>query len=62
MCVYEVGQSAKSRFEVLETYDMTLEAAVTKLMWILGQTREPAGIRRLFYTTVAQDILYNESR
>ena len=47
---------------VMEAYDMTTEAVVTKLMWILGQTREPAGIRRLFYTTVAQDILYNESR
>ena len=47
---------------VLEAYDMTTEAVVTKLMWILGQTREPAGIRRLFYTTVAQDILYNESK
>ena len=62
MSVYEVGRTIKYEFGLLESYDMTLEATVTKLMWILGQTREPAGIRRLFYTTVAQDILYNESR
>ena len=62
MSVYEVGRTIKYEFGLLESYDMTLEATVTKLMWILGQTREPAGIRRLFYTTVAQDILYNESK
>ena len=62
MSVYEVGKKIKREFGLLEAYDMTTEAVVTKLMWILGQTREPAGIRRLFYTTVAQDILYNESR
>ena len=62
MSVYEVGRTIKYVVGLLESYDMTLEATVTKLMWILGQTREPAGIRRLFYTTVAQDILYNESR
>ena len=31
---------------------MTLEAAVTKIMWILSQTREPDKIRRLFYKTI----------
>ena len=62
MTIYQVGHHLKQYDSVLEAYDMTTEAVVTKLMWILGQTREPAGIRRLFYTTVAQDILYNESR
>ena len=37
---------------------MTLEATVTKLMWILGQTREPDRIRELFYRTVNHDILW----
>ena len=58
MCVYEVGQSAKSRFEVLETYDMTLEAAVTKLMWILSLTHDRREVEALFYETVNFDILY----
>lgn len=32
-------------------------AVVGKLMWILGQTRDPDEIRRLFYRPVAADIL-----
>ena len=47
---------------VLEAYDMTTEAVVTKLMWILGQTRDSAAVRRLFYTPVAHDILYPGAR
>ena len=27
-------------------------------MWILGQTRDPEQINRLFYTPVANDILH----
>ena len=57
MSVYEIGKSIKKEFGLLEAYDMTLEATVTKLMWILGQTSEPAQIHRLFYTPVANDIL-----
>lgn len=58
MSVYEVGKYAKSRFGFLETYDMTLEAAVTKLMWILSETTEKKEVERLFYTTVNFDLLY----
>ena len=47
---------------VLEAYDMTTEAVVTKLMWILGQTQARDEIRRLFYTPVAHDILYPGAR
>ena len=57
MSVYEVGQKIKNAFGLIESYDMTLEATVTKLMWILGQTREPDRIRELFYRTVNHDIL-----
>ena len=58
MGVYEVGKSVKNRFGFLETYDMTLEAAVTKLMWILSLTHECGEVRRLFYTPVDHDLLY----
>ena len=41
----------------MESFDMTLESTVTKLMWILGQTKDPAEIRKLFNTTVSFDML-----
>ena len=58
MSVYEVGKNIKQEFGLLESYDMTLEATVTKIMWILCQTKEPEEIRRLFYRTVNRDILW----
>ncbi len=58
MSVYEVGKTIKMEFGLLEAYDMTLEATVTKLMWILGQTKEPDKIREMFYRTVNRDMLF----
>ena len=55
--VYQVGHSLKAELGVLETYDMTLEMAVAKLMWALAQTKDPAEGTRYFYTPVANDIL-----
>lgn len=56
--VYHVGYRLKSDLGVLEAYDMTTEAVVAKLMWILGQTRRREEVERLFYTPVARDILW----
>lgn len=56
--IYKVGSILKSQANVLEAYDMTTEAVVCKLMWILAQTNDPQKIRELFYTTIANDILY----
>ena len=39
---------------------MTTEAAVCKLMWILGRTRDFEEAKALFYRPVARDILYSE--
>lgn len=58
MSVYEVGHFIKEEFGLLEAYDMTLEATVTKLMWILGQTKDPEIIKDLFYRTINRDILW----
>lgn len=60
MTVYEVGRNIKKEFGLLETYDMTLEAAVTKMMWILGKTKNPKEIKELFYKTVNKDILWKQ--
>lgn len=61
MSVYEVGRSIKQELGLLEAYDMTLEATVTKLMWILGQTKDPAQIRQMFYQTIGRDMLYTSA-
>lgn len=58
LSVYQVGQRVKERYRLLESYDMTLEATVTKLMWVLGQTSDPEKIRKLFYTPVNFDLLF----
>ena len=57
MSVYQVGQQVKERFQVLEAYNMTLEAAATKLMWALGQTRDPEQVRELFCRPVQFDMI-----
>ena len=57
LAVYHVGHRLKSDLGVLESYDMTLEAAVAKLMWALALTQDREAVRRLFYTPVAGDIL-----
>ncbi len=57
MEVYRVGRVIKENFHLMEAYDMTLEATVTKVMWALGQTKEPEQFRCLFYKTVNHDLL-----
>lgn len=61
MSVYEVGHSIKQEFGILEAYDMTLEATVTKLMWILGQSRERSEIKTMFYQTINRDTLWHNA-
>lgn len=55
MAIYQVGAQVKEKYEMLEAYDMTPEAVVTKLMWILGKTSDRNEIRRLFYRSVWHD-------
>lgn len=59
LAVYDVGYYLKHDLALLEAYDMTTEAVLAKLMWILGQTGEREKIRELFYKPVARDILKN---
>ncbi len=60
MEVYQVGRVIKEAFGLMEAYDMTLEATVTKAMWASGQTGNPEEFRRLFYKTINHDILLKE--
>lgn len=57
LAVYNVGHRLKSDLGVLESYDMTMEAVVAKLMWCLAQTEDSEEVKKLFYTPVAGDIL-----
>jgi L-asparaginase len=56
MSVYMVGQVIKKKYRLMEAYDMTTEAIVTKLMWILAQTKNPDEVRELFYRPVQNDL------
>ena len=57
MSVYQVGQQVKEKYRVMEAYNMTLEAAATKLMWVLGRTGRPEEVRELFYRPVQHDVI-----
>lgn len=57
MSRYEVGQRIKCEYDLLESFDMTIESVITKMMWILGQTSDIKEIERLFYTPVYHDLL-----
>ncbi len=54
---YEVGALAMKKYNVLQSYDMTIEATVTKLMWILSETTEFDTIQKMFYRKINSDIL-----
>lgn len=55
LSLYETGRKALEA-GVIPARDMTAEAAYTKLMWCLGQSDDPAAVRRLFLTNIAGEI------
>ncbi len=62
-CLYErsdftIYQAGKKALEtgVLQAFDMTTEAAVTKLMWALGKTDNPEEIKQIFSCNYAGEI------
>ncbi len=58
--VYRVGKRLKQVPNVLEARDMTSEACLAKLMWILAQTSDPECARRLFDTPVGHDMVFHK--
>ena len=53
--LYEVGQRALEQ-GVIQTFDMTSEAAVTKLMWALGRSHSREEVARWFATDLTGEI------
>ena len=53
--VYQVGNKLLE-LGVIQSRDMTSEAAMTKLMWAIGQGMEPEEIRALFEKNLAGEI------
>lgn len=63
MTVYEVGQGVKERCRFLETYDMTLESAVAKSMWMLGNfSGNPERFEEIFYRNINYDVMFGKNR
>ena len=60
LSVYKVGAVVKNSLRILEAHDMTSEAALAKLMWVLGQTNDFEKAKALFYRPVHHDILCPE--
>ncbi len=57
MAIYQVGHDVKYDFDLLETYDMTLEAAFTKACWLLGQDGiSKEEFKNKFYSPINYDI------
>jgi L-asparaginase len=58
MALYEVGMKTLKNYKVIESLDMTLESVLTKLMWIMGQTKDFDKVKELFYTRISNDIMF----
>ena len=57
LTLYKVGHKLVNEPNVLEARDMTSEAALAKLMWILGRTKNLSEARKLFYTPIGHDLI-----
>lgn len=59
MTIYQVGNEIKKECNLLESYDMTLEAVLTKIMWILGNPHM-GDVRKQFYKPINYDSIVND--
>jgi len=63
MTVYEVGRDIKAECRILESYDMTLESVIAKLMWILGnKDKWSEDVEDVFYKSINYDLIFGKNR
>lgn len=63
MTVYEVGHDMKKYCRFLESYDMTLESVIAKVMWMLGNREALGGnLEDIFYQNVNYDVIFGKNR
>ena len=53
--IYQTGQKVLQH-GVIQGYDMTSEACVTKLMWALGKSTDTKEVKRIFETNYVNEI------
>ncbi len=56
MTVYQVGQQIKHKYAIPEAYNMTTEAVVAKVMWLLTETSTEEEFSKRFLTPVGVDL------
>ncbi len=54
---YQVGYQLKHKYGIIEAYNMSTEAIVTKVMWALGQTSDMEEVKKILNTPVCFDII-----
>ncbi|MDL2310986.1 asparaginase, partial [Peptostreptococcaceae bacterium OttesenSCG-928-C18] len=60
LMVYEVGQRLKGELNIMESFDMTAEATVLKLMWAMKESNgDYEKLRLLFNKEINHDTLYS---
>ena len=63
MTVYEVGNEMKAMCNFLETYDMTLESAIAKTMWMSANVDWKRFDREdIFYKNINYDVIFGKNR
>ena len=63
MTVYEVGYDMKAYCRFLESYDMTLESVIAKVMWMLGNYDiAEADVEEIFYRNINYDVIFGRNR